>query len=125
MKSYRELTMSQEPEIEQQSLGFDYDSYEKNYYETYTPKDHYDYKPPIEGQINISMIITEDEVGDMANEDSPRFNEAKAEMKASDIALARLKDITGDNYVSKYTTELEINGVYGEYTIEIKLTPKQ
>jgi len=143
MKSIRELAMSKETEepkeIESQSrLIFDKKDYcqeeENKWYSkgynyddenSYKTECHYD-QPEQAGTIKLTIFIdSEKEIGKSANISSELYDEYKSDIKAKGIAWKKIKELMKDDIKEKYEIMIETINQFGDYELDITLTPKK
>lgn len=146
MKGIREAAMgSPDPEPKaynpsQRSLLDDYDDYGAW---PYNSKEAY--KPPAKPyskalndqtiakfkkenikRIQINLIVTVDELGNIGDENSEEYNWNKAQLKAEQIAYDRIDTMLKENWLTKYSLEnFETYDDGDEYEITATLIPNK
>ena len=126
MKSIRNLTMGtkeEEPTYPTKQASIPYDDqtdYNNNYPNPSNSKDHSTTETK---EYKISMIINNDEIGDIANESDIAYDELSADNKSLEIAYDRIEKLLGKGYESKYSISFKSFAGYSEYEIEATLIP--
>jgi hypothetical protein len=138
MKGIRETAMSPEPE-KPEYQDFDYPEsryrqadmfggpYGQGQFEVNPRgyKDDYldqDPTPNNTKSIIMSMIVTAEEVGDVANENDARYDETKAQIKAQEIAEEKLDHLAKAGYRNEYEVITETTDGFTEWEITFTLT---
>ncbi len=119
MRSIREAAMSKEPE---KTSLFDSELYNDERY-PYTNYSHKNYNKTIKGEITLLMIISSEEIGEIADYTNPAYDWAAAERKATEIAYDCLKALLNKDYESEYSASFQIVPEYDEFEATVTLTP--
>lgn len=131
MKGIREAAMSIEtkpaPTTRTEMIPYSYDDGYDYGYPTTPHSGRTTYKSNAQkaykGEITITIYVSLEEIGPVADDSDPLYNWDKASVRATEIAYDQIQALAGKGFESRYEIDCDVQDLYTEFEAIITLTP--